>query len=341
MENGWICLHRKIRDHWLWNDPEKLKWWFDILLQVNHSEKSVKVNLGLKIIECGRGQTIMSLNNWAERWNVSRDCARHFLHLLQNDDMIKMENVKKSTRITVCNYDTYNLPAHARQTDDKQMTNRRLTDGDTNNNGLITNNNGKNVKTPKEGNSNFLESLIFLFKEAFEEINGIPYAINQKKDFPAAAELVNVIKAETGINEEEELTRYLQGYFKQVINHPDNFYKTRMTLPFLANNFNMINNIYKSKSGTFSKSEWERILQPIISKPDPKPPTAEPAEEYNPRPVMPALSEVTEFFVSNGYRRDAADNFHFSLERAENREKIILVWKEFAKQRYFNEKNKI
>jgi len=144
MEKGWICLHRKIRDHWLWNDPVKLKWWLDILLQVNHDKKTVKVNIGLQIIECGRGQTIMSLRNWSERWNISKDSARHFLTLLQDDGMIKMENVKKSTRITVCNYGSYNKPAHARETDERQTRDRRETDGHPNNNDnkdLITINN--------------------------------------------------------------------------------------------------------------------------------------------------------------------------------------------------------
>ena len=144
MEKGWICLHRKIRDNWIWKDPVKLKWWLDILLQVNHDGKTVKVNLGLEIVDCRRGQSVMSLRNWAERWNVSKDCARHFLSLLQRDNMIRIENVKKSTRITVCNYESYNLTAHARETDERQMRDARETQGDPNNNvnkDLIMNNN--------------------------------------------------------------------------------------------------------------------------------------------------------------------------------------------------------
>ena len=34
--NGWIQLHRTIHKHWIWKDANKLKWWLDILLTVNH-----------------------------------------------------------------------------------------------------------------------------------------------------------------------------------------------------------------------------------------------------------------------------------------------------------------
>ena len=107
-------LHRKITEHWIWNDPVKLKWWLDILLYVNHEDK--KVNIGVKLIECKRGQSVMSLQNWAKRWWVSKSAARNFLELLEKDKMIKIENISISTRITVCGYEDYQRPAHASKT---------------------------------------------------------------------------------------------------------------------------------------------------------------------------------------------------------------------------------
>ena len=111
---GWVKLHRSIQDHWIWKDPLKLKWWIDIIMVVNHADS--KVNLGLKIIECKRGQSVMSLSGWAKRWGVSKSMVRNFFNLLENDGMIIQENVTKSTRITVCNYDSYQDVAHARKT---------------------------------------------------------------------------------------------------------------------------------------------------------------------------------------------------------------------------------
>ncbi len=37
----------------------------------------------MRLIECNRGQTVMSLRNWADRWKVSRDTTRNFLELLK------------------------------------------------------------------------------------------------------------------------------------------------------------------------------------------------------------------------------------------------------------------
>lgn len=130
-DQGWISLHRKIRDHWIWKDPVKLKWWIDILMEVNHSDNMV--NLGNQLIECKRGQSVMSLSSWAKRWGVTKDKARNFFVLLEKDNMITRENVVKSTRITVCNYNSYQDVSHASQTQAKRKLN-------TNNNDINENN---------------------------------------------------------------------------------------------------------------------------------------------------------------------------------------------------------
>lgn len=111
---GWISLHRSIRDHWIWQDPNKLRWWLDILMSVNYED--AKVNVGFQLFECKRGQSVMSLQSWAKRWGVSKDTVRNFFVLLAKDGMIHTENMSKTTRLTVCNYDTYQDRLHDKQT---------------------------------------------------------------------------------------------------------------------------------------------------------------------------------------------------------------------------------
>ena len=125
-------LHRKLTEHWIWKDPQKLKWWLDILLSVNHADNTV--NIGMKLIECKRGQSIMSLQNWARRWGVSKGAARNFLSLLQKDNMITLESISISTRLTVCKYDDYQQPTHVSKTNRKRIVNGWKTDGDPKNN---------------------------------------------------------------------------------------------------------------------------------------------------------------------------------------------------------------
>jgi hypothetical protein len=102
---GWIKLHRDIKKHWIWQDPVKLKWWLDILMCANYEDK--KVNIGMQLIDCKRGQCVMSLASWAKQWGVSRDIVRAFLILLENDGMISRTSHTKFTQITVCHYDSY------------------------------------------------------------------------------------------------------------------------------------------------------------------------------------------------------------------------------------------
>ena len=192
--NGWISLHRSIIDHWIWKDPVKLKWWLDILLVANHT--SVIVNIGMQLYDCHRGQTIMSLSNWAKRWGVSRDTARNFLVLLEKDKMILHENIGKSTRITICNYDTYqdstqNLhktytnPTHANycssetcvddlhndQTQTEHKANASQTPADTNNNVNNYNNRDKEKTAKRFTPPTLQEVTLYITEKKIPNVN--------------------------------------------------------------------------------------------------------------------------------------------------------------------------
>lgn len=103
---GFILLHRSLRDHWLWKDPIKFQWWVDILMECNHDNN--KVPIGYSVVECSRGQSIKSCLTWGKRWRKNKNTVHRFLKMLEKDEMITIENVQKTTRITVCNYEFYN-----------------------------------------------------------------------------------------------------------------------------------------------------------------------------------------------------------------------------------------
>ena len=161
---GWIKIDRNIRNHWIWSDPIKYQWWTDILMTVNHIP--AKVNIGMQLYECGRGQSIMSLSNWADRWKVSKDKARNFLVLLEKDGMITHESLGKTTRITVCNYDSYQGDLHDSQTIIQRSNNDSQTITHTNKN----NKKEKNEKNNKEEDI-FISPEIKKLKEDFEKFN--------------------------------------------------------------------------------------------------------------------------------------------------------------------------
>lgn len=105
MAKGWIRLHRKIRDNWIWEDPEKLRAWLDILLMVNHEDKEIPFNG--KIITIKRGQRLTSISQLAERWHWNRKRVVRYLDLLEGAGMCTTERTTSGTTISVTNWDFY------------------------------------------------------------------------------------------------------------------------------------------------------------------------------------------------------------------------------------------
>lgn len=119
---GWIKIDRGISNHWVWKDASYLKAWIALLLAANHEEK--KTMIQGELITCKRGQIIMSLSSlsdlFGKEWSIQR--VRTFLKLLSNDSMIEVKGLSKTTRVTICKYDTYQS---IQQTINKQSTNNQ------------------------------------------------------------------------------------------------------------------------------------------------------------------------------------------------------------------------
>jgi hypothetical protein len=103
--DGWIKIHRKINRHWVWENSDYFKWWIDILLEANFESKKTSIKGCLLI--CERGDVLYSYDTWAKRWNTNKSKVMRFLKLLEKDSMITLKSETVTTRITVCNYDSY------------------------------------------------------------------------------------------------------------------------------------------------------------------------------------------------------------------------------------------
>ena len=140
---GWISIHRKLRDNQLWTEKRvfsKAEAWIDILLMVNHKE--AKVIIKNTMITVGRGESILSLGSWSLRWNWNKSATRRFLSLLQDDEMIELKNESITTRLTVCNYESYQDSRNANETQVKRKRNASETQVTPNNN--VNNENNEN-----------------------------------------------------------------------------------------------------------------------------------------------------------------------------------------------------
>lgn len=103
--SGWIKIYREITQHWIFQDAEKFKWWIDLLIMASHEDYKTVVRDELLTLK--RGQLKVSLSFLSQRWGRSKEKVLTFLRLLESDNMIERASDRKSTTITICNYDSY------------------------------------------------------------------------------------------------------------------------------------------------------------------------------------------------------------------------------------------
>jgi DNA replication protein DnaD len=139
--DGWVCINRKLTEHWLWEDKpfSKGQAWLDLILMANH--KDAKFPLGGEFIFVPTGSFITSELKLMERWGWSKSKVRLFLSQLQNDTMIVKKSDHKKTTLTIVNYGIY----QDIETTEEPKKNRKKTIDrplkNTNNNNNILNNN--------------------------------------------------------------------------------------------------------------------------------------------------------------------------------------------------------
>ena len=186
---GWISLHRQFQEHALWQEPRvfsKAEAWIDILMEVQHDTKQTETMIKNTIITCDRGQSIKSIQTWAERWTWSRSAIQRFLTLLKRQGMITTENLTKTIRLSVCNYNTYQNP----RSEGELKVIRRRSEGDlfpdTDNNDN-NDNNGNN-----EINKQLFDESRKLFKGTKRGLD--PEFKNFKKKHKTWKEIIPLLK---------------------------------------------------------------------------------------------------------------------------------------------------
>lgn len=104
---GWIKVNRSLLDHWLWNDKpySKGQAWMDLLLMANYEDHQ-EVFRG-QIQNYHRGEVNRSYENLASRWGWDRRKVSRFLMALELEGMVSLKVTKRSTTVTLVNYDKY------------------------------------------------------------------------------------------------------------------------------------------------------------------------------------------------------------------------------------------
>ena len=105
MSEGFITVHRQMMKHWIWDEPEALKFWMALLLEANWKAKKTMFNGHL--ITVGRGQLIFGRIKYSAKLGITENKIRRYLKLLDEEQMIHQQKTNKYTVISIVNYDQY------------------------------------------------------------------------------------------------------------------------------------------------------------------------------------------------------------------------------------------
>lgn len=215
-EKGWISVHRKITENWIWEEKpfSRGQAWIDLLLMVNHQDNKTLMDGKLVVVKAG--SRITSLRKLSERWGWSTWKVKNFLELLQSDEMITYKTNTKKTVINIVNYSSYQSDEKRKpntdQTQTKQPPNTNQTPTKTNNNDNNENNENNGNKKQSvlsfisdfsKDDSELLDALLG-FKEMREKKKAplTPRAIKKnitelKKISNSRDEMINIIDQST------------------------------------------------------------------------------------------------------------------------------------------------
>lgn len=118
MQSGWICIHRALLDHWIFQEPEALKLWLYLLLKANHSDKSTMFNKSL--IDVKRGQVITGRHSLVEKLGITERKVRRYIDTLEIEGMIVQQKTNKYSIISIVKYEQYQ--DNVQQTSSKRPT---------------------------------------------------------------------------------------------------------------------------------------------------------------------------------------------------------------------------
>lgn len=130
MAYGWISIHRKIQDDWVWNDKpfSRGQAWIDLIMMVNHDDNTIIFDGNPKTVT--RGSCITSIQKLCDRWGWSNTKVKKFLKNLQEDEKILFKIApRKATAVTIVNYDKYQGEDISKNTTETQQKhNRNITE---------------------------------------------------------------------------------------------------------------------------------------------------------------------------------------------------------------------
>lgn len=103
---GWIKLHRQLKDSVVYKDSKMLHVWIHILLRASHSYHSLDSTTG-KALDLFPGQVVFGRNAWSRELGMSPGIIYRIIKKLEGLGMISISSTNKYSIITVKKWSEY------------------------------------------------------------------------------------------------------------------------------------------------------------------------------------------------------------------------------------------
>lgn len=225
MNRGWISIHRKMQDHWLWSEKRcfsKAEAWIDMLFMANHKDN--KFVVGNELITVKTGSFITSELKLMDRWKWSKSKVRAFLILLERDKMIVKISDNKKTTLSIVNYGDYQDIQTAKKLQSDFNPTSKEHQKDTNNN--VNNVNNENKRERGAKNSRAIDFLKNNYPARFEEDFLMKYKSKIQNPKKFAADFNDTVDQEGLEYTDKKLFGRLGKYARNWIDNQERYNKT-------------------------------------------------------------------------------------------------------------------
>lgn len=105
MNNGWIKLHRSIRDKGYYQDSQYVHLWLHLMLLASHDETEFLWNG--KIVKLKGGQFVTGRQKMAKETGINEYKIERILKCFETEQQIAQQKTSKYRLITILNWDKY------------------------------------------------------------------------------------------------------------------------------------------------------------------------------------------------------------------------------------------
>ena len=138
---GWIKLHRKLKEKGYYKNPKYVLLWIHLLLSANHREKELLWNK--KIIIVKKGELLTGRKQLSVETGLAESTIEKILNLFKSEHQIEQQKTNKFRLISIINWEDY-------QSNEQEKEQQRNNKGTTKEQQRNTNKNDKNDKNEKK-----------------------------------------------------------------------------------------------------------------------------------------------------------------------------------------------